>query len=394
MSLQTVCVIALGVAVAALIGGVTNHLAIRMLFRPRRPWHIGRWRVPFTPGLIPKRKEEIAASLGRVVAGYLVTSDALGELLESRPFAERLAEEWTSRFRTWLAEQAPGLSLADLLERWLPGGLTEERLAAVAGWLDEGFAAVFRRFWSAPGAADRPLSACIPGWSAEKRREWAGKLARYGLDILRKAVESPDGRRLVLQMTKGVADQAGGFLGVMAALFLDEHKVAVRVQHALREALSGEAAESAFARFFEEQLAKWEAKSLRELAELAGWPARDAAEMAARAGGLVKAERLLQRALKWEPAALPAELAERIERLVADAAPFLLKWAARHAERLIRAIRLEEMVERQVREFPVERLEEIIVGISGRELRAITWLGALLGGIIGLIQGILLHVLS
>jgi len=77
-----------------------------------------------------------------------------------------------------------------------------------------------------------------------------------------------------------------------------------------------------------------------------------------------------------------------------DAARFVPGLAARHASRLVGALRLEEMVERQVRDFPVERLEAIIVGISGREFRAITWLGALLGGIIGLIQGIFLHVLS
>src|SRR5690606_6601832 len=106
--MDTVYVIALGVAVAALMGGETNQLAIRMLFRPRRPWRIGRWRVPFPPGLIPKRKDDIAASLGRVVAGYLVTGDALAQLFESETFAQRLAEAWKSRFRQWLGEEGAG----------------------------------------------------------------------------------------------------------------------------------------------------------------------------------------------------------------------------------------------------------------------------------------------
>ncbi|MCL6616572.1 MAG: DUF445 family protein, partial [Anoxybacillus ayderensis] len=40
------------IAVGALIGGMTNSLAIKMLFRPYRPMYIAGRRIPFTPGLI------------------------------------------------------------------------------------------------------------------------------------------------------------------------------------------------------------------------------------------------------------------------------------------------------------------------------------------------------
>ena len=46
------------------IGYITNDLAIRMLFRPRKAVYIGKLHVPFTPGLIPQQKERIAASIG------------------------------------------------------------------------------------------------------------------------------------------------------------------------------------------------------------------------------------------------------------------------------------------------------------------------------------------
>ncbi|MNO04618.1 hypothetical protein D3C81_2257180 [compost metagenome] len=54
----------------------------------------------------------------------------------------------------------------------------------------------------------------------------------------------------------------------------------------------------------------------------------------------------------------------------------------------MQAISLPELVKEQVEKFPVERLEEIILNISGSEFRAITWLGALLGGFIGLLQSL------
>jgi putative Mg2+ transporter-C (MgtC) family protein len=44
---------------------------------------------------------------------------------------------------------------------------------------------------------------------------------------------------------------------------------------------------------------------------------------------------------------------------------------------------LAKIVEEQVEAFSLERLEEIIISIAKSELKMITWLGALLGGIIG-----------
>ncbi len=56
----------------AIIGLITNSLAIRMLFRPYEAKYIGRFRIPFTPGLIPKEKERIAKAIGEVIAQYLL----------------------------------------------------------------------------------------------------------------------------------------------------------------------------------------------------------------------------------------------------------------------------------------------------------------------------------
>ena len=42
--------------IGAVIGGVTNDIAIRMLFRPYAPWRVLGWRLPLTPGLIPRER--------------------------------------------------------------------------------------------------------------------------------------------------------------------------------------------------------------------------------------------------------------------------------------------------------------------------------------------------
>ena len=47
------------VVVGAVIGGVTNVIAIRMLFHPFKPYYIFKMRIPFTPGLIPKKEKKL-----------------------------------------------------------------------------------------------------------------------------------------------------------------------------------------------------------------------------------------------------------------------------------------------------------------------------------------------
>ncbi|MDR4248520.1 DUF445 family protein, partial [Bacillus thuringiensis] len=71
------------IVVGAIIGGITNVIAIRMLFHPFKPYYIFKCRVPFTPGLIPKRREEIATKIGQVIEEHLLTETLINEKLKS-----------------------------------------------------------------------------------------------------------------------------------------------------------------------------------------------------------------------------------------------------------------------------------------------------------------------
>lgn len=70
-------------AAGAVIGYLTNWLAVKMLFRPHAAKHLGKLRLPFTPGLIPKEKERIAQALGDTVGNHLLTREALMEQMTS-----------------------------------------------------------------------------------------------------------------------------------------------------------------------------------------------------------------------------------------------------------------------------------------------------------------------
>ena len=83
--------------VAPLLGGVigyiTNDLAIRMLFRPRKAVYIGKFHVPFTPGLIPAQQGRIAQSIGDVVSGQLLNEETLRQTLLSDSTVQKLQDK-------------------------------------------------------------------------------------------------------------------------------------------------------------------------------------------------------------------------------------------------------------------------------------------------------------
>jgi len=76
--------------ISAFVGYVTNWVAIRMLFRPHREKRILGLRIPFTPGLIPRKRVELAKTIGRAVSRELLTGEALASRIEDREFRKKI----------------------------------------------------------------------------------------------------------------------------------------------------------------------------------------------------------------------------------------------------------------------------------------------------------------
>lgn len=85
----------LTIAFGALAGGLTNTVAIWMLFHPYRPPRLGRWRLGFLQGAVPKNQPRLAAAIGRTVGGRLLTEEDLTRAFRDpafrRAFDDRLA---------------------------------------------------------------------------------------------------------------------------------------------------------------------------------------------------------------------------------------------------------------------------------------------------------------
>lgn len=78
------------ILVGATIGYFTNYIAIKMLFRPRREVRIGKMRVPFTPGIIPKNQGRLARAIGDAVGGHLLNMETLKAVFEKNNAKEKL----------------------------------------------------------------------------------------------------------------------------------------------------------------------------------------------------------------------------------------------------------------------------------------------------------------
>lgn len=442
--MNNILLIAINIFIAAAIGYVTNYLAVRMLFHPRREWRIAGRRVPFTPGLIPKRRSDIAAALGRVVSEYLVTADGLKSMLqqpELRGQLERRLQafviEWSDKEETLeqlairlLGDQAVQnmqASIADLAENWLTSSLP-------------------RALREAP-AMHQPLEESLRNLNVplDKLVEQDGP--RWILKMLQEELSSPHGVLLIRRVVSQLVDGIGGMMGMLAGMFMDEEKMTLKVRQVILQYLHSNAAHEAIGALLSKQVSKLAAQSpaqllsqLREAIEQNGWQVEVAVQDREQVASDEPQETVEREedAVKLiaedaERAASPFEgqAAHQMERLsdeewlvvtimsqipwrswllriwdltprmllsthkdwlldkVPNVSDRLLAGVADNIEHVVRAVNLPKLVQEQVEHFPIEQVEQVILSITGREFRAITWLGAVLGGLIGTVQALL-----
>lgn len=84
--------------IGALIGYVTNWLAIKMMFKPLKPIKIGKFTLPFTPGIIPKNQSRLAESIADAISNNLLTEEDLKNNLLSEEIKEKLNNYLLSSF--------------------------------------------------------------------------------------------------------------------------------------------------------------------------------------------------------------------------------------------------------------------------------------------------------
>lgn len=73
--------------ISALIGWITNYIAVKMIFRPRKPVNILGVQIQ---GLIPKRKSDLARKIGDTVEKELISHQDIQRIVNTPDFHEEI----------------------------------------------------------------------------------------------------------------------------------------------------------------------------------------------------------------------------------------------------------------------------------------------------------------
>lgn len=110
--------------IGGVIGYITNFIAIKMLFRPHTPKYVFGMKVPFTPGIIPKEKGRIAEAIGGAISQNLMNQDVLSRYLLSDDMKAKVKHSVMDFMETQKKNKE---SVADFLKHYM----TEKELQAI-----------------------------------------------------------------------------------------------------------------------------------------------------------------------------------------------------------------------------------------------------------------------
>ncbi len=368
--------------IGALIGGLTNHLAIKMLFWPYEAKYIGKFRLPFTPGLIPKRRDELSRQLGRTVVEHLLTP----ETFKKRFFNEAMHQKTAS----WLNRQldahvfSSSRTFNDWLEIAKQQGVEEKLETKLDGLVDSNRQAVESYI------AGKTIRELLPETWKAGMEEKVFDGVKYAIDRGSDYFDSPAGRQAVKSLLDEFLVSRGRFGGVLHNLLGDSRSIVDKTQSEIIKFLNAPKTFELLGTLAFREWDKLQDKRADELLkEFDAEPAVLAIKQYLRDQAAISRRLDATLAETW-PAGLEWT-SVNITPLITD---FAFEMGEQKLEETILKIDMENMVKQQVDSLPLSRLEELVLGISRREFKMITVLGAFLGGFIGILQGLLVTVLN
>ncbi|MGY4690502.1 DUF445 domain-containing protein [Salibacterium sp. K-3] len=375
--MDTLLMIAVMTAIGSLIGGVTNSLAIKMLFRPLHPVYIGNRRLPFTPGLIPKRRKEMAEQMGKMVVNHLLTPDGLRNKLQESHFHKNI-QNWViketssilhdSSTLRQIAEKTAGRSLP--VEEWSRSYLQN----SMDAWLEKN--------------KDAALQDILPEPLIKKGDNlipvFASTVTARGADYFR----GEEGQRQLHLLLDKFLQGKGSMLNLLGSMFGSD-KIIEKLQPEIVRFFEDEASETFVKNMLEQEWERWKKTPLSNVQPYIHTSAASEELMSFLEKEVPFFDYLDRPLSEWAPAYEETI----VEQWVPDVVNQMQAFVMDRLSVLFDTLNLDEVVREQVDTFSVERLEAVVLTISRREFKMITYLGALLGAFVGLFQGLLVFFL-
>ena len=315
--------------IAPLLGGVigyiTNDIAIRMLFRPHKAKYIMGVHVPFTPGIIPKEKGRIADAIGGVISENLMNKDVLERYL--------LSDDMVSKVRLSVEEFIETQKHnPETVKEFLGHYLSDDEIATISQNVNE---SITKQTYT-------KLSDASVG----------EKVAHIAIDHVAEKLSIDGAQELLAGLggaMRGIGGMAAGlFGGNIVARFLGmlrepaEHFLANNINTMLKN--NGE-----------------EIVSNMVGGEVEGFLNKPVCKL------LEGHDDQLMQAVNT---------VESIYRTIIND----------HLPKILESIDISKIVRERINEMDVNETEKLIFQVMNKELKAIVWLGALLGMIMGSIN--------
>lgn len=315
--------------IAPLLGGVigyiTNDIAIRMLFRPHTAKYVFGIHIPFTPGIIPKEKGRIAEAIGGVISENLMNK----EVLEKYLLSEDMIGKVRSAVEEFITTQQQN---QETVACFLGHYLSKEEIETIA----------------------QNINQSITKQTYEKLADSAvgEKVAHIAVDHVAQKL-TIDGAQ---ELLSGIGGALGGLGGMAAGLF--GGNIVAKFLGMLREPA-------------EHFLAKNINTMLQDNGE----------EIVSNMiGGEVDSF------LNKPVCKLLEGHEEQLTQAVNTIESIYRSIITEHLPKILESIDVGKIVRERINEMDVNETEKLIFQVMDKELKAIVWLGALLGMVMGSIN--------
>ncbi|MBD8033932.1 DUF445 family protein [Solibacillus merdavium] len=366
--------------VGAAVGAATNYMAIKMLFRPYKPIYFKKWKLPLTPGLIPKRREDLAIQLGKTVSEYLLTP----ETIKKKFLSEEIRTNVLTYAQNKVAQEV--FTNEKTINDWIRLAGFTQLPQSIEGKVND---IIHTQFMSVKNTlSTKSIRELLPN---DLEPVLDRKIDEAVIQILKKGEDyfsSPEGTMTIKNMLDDFLSTKGSFGGMIQMFLGDSSSLVDKVQRELIKFLQAPGTASLLHRIF---IAEWE--------KIKNRPAMDFMND-------VNFDTIEANVQSYARNALALEA--RLDKTINDYWPKGKEWATNDLlpkimdkaflsaeakiEDVLKRLNLAGVVREQVDSFPIAKLEELVLGIISKELKLITWLGGIIGGLVGIIQALIVFM--
>lgn len=360
--------------IGALIGGVTNVIAVKMLFHPFKTYYIFNKRVPFTPGLIPKRRAEIADKIGQVVEEHLLTESMIQSKLNAT--ATRTAIEEV------IQKQIEKLKEDRISLDYLANKVDIDIAQLANGKIETIMSEKLELFYY--DHRNTPITQLIPENIEKSIDNKVKAVPEILFDRARVYLKSEKGAADIASMLDTFFNEKGKIVGLLQ-MFMTKESIADRIQHELIRLTNHPKAKDIANQIIDNEYETFKSKQLSEVLNEQQFQSFKTS-ITDLVIGYMDINNMATRSLNTLTPNFIQFLENKVTQKLTNV---IIENASKHMSPIMKKVNLRQMVEQQINTFDLAYIEKLIIDIANKELKLIMFLGFLLGGIIGLLQGII-----